>query len=237
MPRSAFYALAPGSWRDYVTLLHPPYTAWHLSYVAIGAALSGTLDGSRLAATLVAFALAVGVAAHCLDEIHDRPLGTRVPSAVLVALATVALGGAVAIGLVGIAAVGWSLLPWVVGGVVLVLAYNLEWGGRAIHNDTGFALAWGAFPVLVGAAAQGGVDGAVLVAAGFAFLTSLAQRRLSITARALRRRADRVDGEIVWRDGTRNHLDAAELIRPSESALLLLAGAHVLLAVALVAAV
>ncbi len=32
--RPAFYALASGGWRDYVTLLHPPYTAWHLSYVA-----------------------------------------------------------------------------------------------------------------------------------------------------------------------------------------------------------
>ena len=31
--RPAFYALAPGGWRDYVTLLHPPYTLWHLSYV------------------------------------------------------------------------------------------------------------------------------------------------------------------------------------------------------------
>ena len=38
--RPAFYALAPGGWRDYVTLLHLPYTAWHLSYVAIGAALT-----------------------------------------------------------------------------------------------------------------------------------------------------------------------------------------------------
>ncbi len=36
--RPAFYALAPGGWRDLVTLLHPPYTAWHLSYVALGAA-------------------------------------------------------------------------------------------------------------------------------------------------------------------------------------------------------
>ena len=35
-PRPAFYALAQGGWRDYVTLLHLPYTLWHLSYVAIG---------------------------------------------------------------------------------------------------------------------------------------------------------------------------------------------------------
>ncbi len=38
--RPAFYALTPGGWRDYWSLLHPPYTLWHLSYVAIGAALA-----------------------------------------------------------------------------------------------------------------------------------------------------------------------------------------------------
>ena len=92
LERPAFYALAPGGWRDYVTLLHPPYTAWHLSYVGIGAALSGSVDGGRLVATLAAFALAVGVAAHCLDELHGRPLGTRVPSRVLIALAATSLG-------------------------------------------------------------------------------------------------------------------------------------------------
>ena len=36
--RPAFYSLAKGTWRDYVTLLHFPYTLWHLSYVVLGAA-------------------------------------------------------------------------------------------------------------------------------------------------------------------------------------------------------
>jgi hypothetical protein len=234
--RPAFYALAPGGWRDYATLLHLPYTAWHLSYVAIGAALSGSIEGGRLAAALVAFALAVGVAAHCLDEFHGRPLRTQIPAGILVALAVIALGAAAAIGIIGTFVVGWILLPWVVAGVVLVLAYDLEWGGRVIHNDLGFALAWGAFPVLVGAASQGGVHRAVMLGAAFATLTSLAQRRLSTTVRALRRRATLVEGEIAWRDGTRTRLDVATITRPAEAALLLMAAAHVLLAVALVAA-
>jgi hypothetical protein len=234
--RPAFYALAPGGWRDYVTLLHPPYTAWHLSYVAIGAALSGPVHGGRLAAALLAFALAVGVAAHCLDELHGRPLGTRVSPRVLVVLAAVALVGAAAIGVVGATIIGWGLLPWVAAGVLLVLAYDLEWGGRAVHNEIGFALGWGAFPVLVGGASQGGVNRAVVLAAGFAVLTSLAQRRLSTAVRTLRRRAAAVDGEVLWRDGTRSALDAAQLTRPAESALLLLSAAHVLLAAVLIAA-
>ena len=32
--RPAFYAAAPGGWRDWWTLLHPPYTAWHLATAA-----------------------------------------------------------------------------------------------------------------------------------------------------------------------------------------------------------
>jgi hypothetical protein len=179
--------------------------------------------------------LAVGVAAHCLDEFHGRPLGTRVPTHVLVALAVVALIGAAIIGLIGARIVGWGLIPWVVLGVVLVPAYDLEWGGRIVHNDIGFALGWGAFPVFVGAAAQGGLNLAVALAAGFAVLTSLAQRRLSTSVRALRRRSATVEGEITWQDGTRTRLDSAVITRPAEASLLLLAGAHTLLAIALVA--
>ena len=37
--RPAFYARTGSPMADFVTLLHLPYTMWHLSYVAIGAAL------------------------------------------------------------------------------------------------------------------------------------------------------------------------------------------------------
>src|SRR6476659_11389166 len=96
LERPAFYALRPGGWRDLVTLLHPPYTAWHLSYVAIGAAVAPTLHGDRLAAALGAFFLAVGVGAHALDELNGRPLGTRLSDRVLIGLAAVSIVGAVA---------------------------------------------------------------------------------------------------------------------------------------------
>jgi len=59
--RPAFYALAPGGWRDYVTLLHPPYTLWHLSYVAIGAALAPQWRPGVLALALLAFFLGMGI--------------------------------------------------------------------------------------------------------------------------------------------------------------------------------
>ena len=99
--RPAWYALERGSWRDYVTLLHLPYTAWHLSYVVIGGCLAPVVAWGRLGAAVVAFALAVGVGAHALDELNGRPLRTAIPSRVLVGLAAVSITAACAIGLVG----------------------------------------------------------------------------------------------------------------------------------------
>src|SRR5256885_9786314 len=100
--RPAFYALRPGRWRDLVTLLHPPYTAWHLSYVALGAAAAPHVHGDRLAAALVAFFLAVGVSAHALDELGGRPLSTALSRVTLIVLAVAGLTGAVAIGVAGV---------------------------------------------------------------------------------------------------------------------------------------
>src|SRR3954463_4818583 len=122
-PRPAFYALAPGGWRDLVTLLHPPYTAWHLSYVAFGAAAAPVVHGDRLAATLLAFFLGVGVGAHALDELNGRPLRTRLADGVLVGLAGVALAGAVAVGVVGAATVSVGLVPFIVAGTFIAIAY------------------------------------------------------------------------------------------------------------------
>src|SRR5687768_1382422 len=124
--RPAFYALRAGGWRDLVTLLHPPYTAWHLSYVAFGAAAAPTLHADRLAATLGAFFLGVGVCAHALDELNGRPLSTRISDTTLVVLSVVSLAGAIALGIVGVATVGPSLLPFIVAGTFILVAYNLE---------------------------------------------------------------------------------------------------------------
>ncbi|HEX7525406.1 MAG TPA: hypothetical protein VF327_03815, partial [Gaiellaceae bacterium] len=53
--KPAFYALERGGWRDYVTLLHPPYTLWHLSYVAVGAALAPQVHLDRMLWAVAAF--------------------------------------------------------------------------------------------------------------------------------------------------------------------------------------
>jgi hypothetical protein len=237
LERPAFYALRPGGWRDLLTLLHPPYTAWHLSYVALGAVAAPELHGDRLVATLGAFFLGVGVCAHALDELNGRPLGTRLSDRALVGLAAVALAGAVAIGIAGVATVSTGLLPFVAVGAFIVVAYNLELFGGRFHSDFWFAAAWGAFPALTGYwinALEIRAEG-LAVAAG-CFMLSVAQRRLSTPVRELRRRTASVGGRQELADGTTIELDAARLAAPMEDALRACALALVLLAAGLVIA-
>jgi len=235
--RAAFYAARPGGWRDWWTLLHPPYTAWHLAYVAIGAALAPTVDGVRLGATVLAFFAAMGVGAHALDELHGHPLHTQISDRVLVVAGTTGVLAAVLLGVAGLHRVGPVLIPFIVIGPLLVAGYNLELFHGRIHTDLGFALAWGAFPVLTGYVAQAGRLGvaAILAAAGAAAL-AYAQRALSTPARLLRRRALSVDGTLALDDGTRRPLDTETLLRPLEVALRALSYAVVLLAAAMVTA-
>jgi UbiA prenyltransferase family len=234
--RPAFYALATGGWRDYVTVLHPPYTAWHLSYVVIGGCLAPGVAWGRLGAAVAAFALAVGVGAHALDELRSRPLHTQIPDSVLGGLGAVSITSACAIGLAGAAAYEPWLAVLVPVGLFLVLAYNLELAGGRFHSDLWFGLAWGGFPVLCGYAAVSGEIGlAALLGAVFAVLLSLAQRALSSQVRHLRRDATVVRGELELRDGSTERLDTQRITAPSEHALRLLTAATVLLALALVA--
>jgi len=224
--RPAFYALRPGGWRDYVTLLHPPYTLWHLSYVAVGAALAPRMDWALLGWTTLAFFLAMGVGAHALDELQGRPLQTLIPVRTLIALAAVSIGAACAIGCVIAAQETLWLLLFVAAGGFIVVAYNLELFGGAFHGDLWFPAAWGAFPVLTAYfAAAHTIRAAAVAAAAYAFATSWVQRTLSTPVRAVRRKPP---SQVT---------DAERAIAPAaERALQVLAAAAVLIGAALLLA-
>ncbi|MDR2987666.1 MAG: hypothetical protein LBV34_22800 [Nocardiopsaceae bacterium] len=235
--RPAYYAAGPGPLRDWWTLLHPPFTAWHLSYVVLGAMLAPQVRLDQLVAALIAFFLAVGLAAHALDELHGRPLRTAIPRSALIFVTVAGLAGAVALGAIGITRVGWGLLPFMIIGPLLVVGYNAELFGGAIHTDLGFAAAWGAFPALTGYVAQTGrLAVAPVVAAGAAMALSAGQRHLSTPARMLRRRTSAVTGSITLNSGEVTSLDATRLLEPLERALRSLSWGVVLLAAALATA-
>jgi hypothetical protein len=219
-PRRAFYALTGGGWRDYVTLLHPPYTLWHLSYVAIGAALAPHMKWGLLGWTTLAFLLAMGIGAHALDELNGRPLRTAIPAPVLVGLAAVSIAAACAIGVVAAAGTTWWLLLFIAFGAFIAVVYNLELFDGTFHSNLWFAASWGAFPLLTAYfAAAERLRGEAFAAAAFALLMSLAQRTLSSEVRFARRNA----GDLA-------------AVRPAELALQLLSAALPALAGALLLA-
>jgi hypothetical protein len=236
----AFYARHGGSLADWWTLLHPPYTLWHLSYVVLGAAMAPVVDWTALGLAVLAFFLAVGLAAHALDELEGRPLGTRISDSVLRAVAVVALAGACALGVYGVffhRDTNWALAAAIPVGAVLVVGYNLELFGGRLHTDHAFAWGWGGFPAAVGFVAQSpalswsSVTAAVAATFG-AVGTSYAQRHLSTPARDLRRRTTDVTGTLTWRDGRVTPLDRSVLIAPLEGALRALSWAVPIIAAA-----
>jgi hypothetical protein len=232
--RPAFYALDGGGWRDYWTLLHPPYTLWHLSFVAIGACIVPVIRPAYLGLAILAFFLAVGIAAHALDELRGRPLRTGISNRVLIVLAALALLAAAAVGIYGASLVSWWGLLFIGIGGFLVPAYNLEWFRGTFHSDLWFAIMWGGFPALAGAFAQmGRIDVATLfVCAGCALLAA-AQRRLSTPVRRIRRRVTSVSGVLAEGDVSEPITEATITAAP-EGALRLMWIAMVALAVGLV---
>ncbi|MFI4990721.1 MAG: hypothetical protein ACHQHO_07385 [Solirubrobacterales bacterium] len=235
--RPAFYALGGGRAGELLTLLHPPYTAWHLSYFALGAAVAPHMYVNRLLWGLAAFALAVGVAAHALDELNDRPLRTGLSDGALIALAVASLLGALAIGVAGAIVVSAWLIPLVVLGGLFLPAYNLEWIGGRLHGDVWFAIGWGGFPAFTGYFVEAlKIDFPGVLIALACTVLSVAQRRLSSPARELRRRTSSVTGVRTLADGSSEELSVARLLAPLDGALAALSLGIVVTACALVAA-
>jgi len=236
----AFYARRGSVVSDWWTLLHPPYTAWHLSYVALGAAVAPTRDWTALALSLLAFFLAVGLAAHALDELRGRPLRTEISASTLWAVSGLALAGAVGLGIAGAffhRGPDWALALAIPVGATLVVGYNLELFEGRLHNNHVFAWAWGGFPVAVGYLAQSpprsltlGVAAVAMTVGGVG--TAYAQRFLSTPARQLRRRTTSVSGTLTPTDGAPVELDRDLLLDPLERALRSLSWALPVLALA-----
>ena len=239
--RPSFYALRPGGWRDLVTVLHPPYTLWNVSNVAIGAAVAAHVYPVRLAAAVVAFFLAVGIAAHCLDELQGRPLGTKLSDRALLGLAVGGMVGALAIGIVGVFVVSPTLIPLILFGGFIAPAYNLEWFGGRFHTDLWLAISWAGFATFtgwwvnaLGVHSFGEAVAVVGVVVGTAFLVT-AQRRLSTPVRELRRRTVELTGTQTLSDGTVRSLRREDLVAPLDGALRALSCAVPLIAIGLLA--
>jgi len=231
---AAFYAKQGSSRADFCTLLHPPYTAWNISYVAIGTALAPTVNWLVLTILLGSFFCGTGIAAHALDELSGHPLKTGFSDKSLKLMAAFSLFVAfILFAFASLLTTPWLLLFYGAG-VFLVLADNLEWCHGLIHTDLGFALSWGAFPVIVGYWSQTGYFSlAALGAASAATLLSLVQRSLSTQARFVRRKT--FGGSALFHTADNHDIqwDRQKLLSTWEKPLRLLSWSVILLAISL----
>lgn len=231
---AAFYARQGSSRADFWTLLHPPYTAWNISYVVVGSTLAPTVNWLVLTIILASFFCGTGIAAHALDELNGHPLKTGFSDKSLKLMSTFSLFVAFILStLASLLTTPW-LLVFYGAGAFLVLAYNLEWWHGLIHTDLGFALSWGAFPVIVGYWSQTGhFSLAALIAASAATLLSLVQRSLSTQARFVRRKTSSGSALFHTADNHDIKWDRQKILSTWEKPLRLLSWSVILLAISL----
>lgn len=193
MERKTWYFTASGTkLGDLYNILHVPYTAMVLAFVLMGAEVTPQVHAVRLAATLLAYLLALGIGAHALDQLE--PEGShyvlRLSRRELTSMAIVGLGGGIALGLYYAATVSVLLVPFIAAGVFFAVAYPLPSRvlGGAFHNNPSFAFAWGFLPAVTSYFANAATVALPAIAVG-AVTAALAweEIRLSRFARSARK--------------------------------------------------
>jgi hypothetical protein len=138
--------------RDFYNLMHLPYTGMVLSFVLIGAVVAPEVSFDRLLATMVAYFLGLGIAAHAFDQLEPRGSHyiQKLTKSELVGLGVIGLAGAVAIGIYYVVTLTPYLLPFIGLSVFFAFAYPLpsRVAAGVFHNNFSFALSWGYLPFL-----------------------------------------------------------------------------------------
>lgn len=225
-----------GKLADVLNLLHPPYTAWHLSYVLLGIAMSPTIFPIRSAAAMVAFFLGLGISAHALDETMGNPLKTKLSKPALYAIGFGALAVAALIGLYYVITLSIFVLPFVIAESFFAVTYNLEMFQRRFHSTLVFALSWGSIPFLTGYFVNALTLSPAIVLMAFAVaLLTFVQKTLSTQARFIRRKIVEVDA-LRLSSGGLVPISSTELISPAEKSLKALTIMIFVVAIALILA-
>ena len=241
--KGAWYARHGGKLGELYTILHLPYTSMVLSYVLIGAALSPTLFADRLALTLLAYFLGLGISAHALNELNARHWGIALSKIDLQIAFLLPLLGALAIGLYGVEVMytvsDGNLLPPSILALFIVLetfflfAYNTNYANGRFHSDIEFAFAWAFLPFLTSYYVHSLAMPVGIVLIGLALLaTAMIEINLSRWCKDFRRRTNVT--EMRFEDGSLLPISTAVLIKNPEKALKLIVTVVDLLGIGLI---
>ena len=234
--KPAWYALeGHGALADLVNLIHPPYTFWHLSYVALGISLAPSINVVRSVAVLVAFFLGLGMGAHALDETMGNPLKTRLSKRKLYSIGFFSLSAASVIGVYYALSLSLLLLPLILVEVFFALSYNLEIFKKRFHNTLVFSISWGMLPFIAGYFVNSlSLSFGVILASLAVGLLTYVQRTLSIQSRSVRRLIESPVRALKLESGEEVRMSTEELMSPAEKSLKALTFTVFLFAVALI---
>lgn len=238
----AWYARGGSKFREFYTIMHLPYTSMVLSFVLIGAALSPTIHPNRVALTLVAYFLGLGLSAHALNELHVSHWTEALGKRELTGLFAFPLVAAVVIGSYGMlelfAASGSivapsTLLTFIVLETFFLFAYNTDAFNGRFHSDIWFAFSWAALPTLISyyVNALTVTSEAILVAIAMAATAGI-EINLSRWCKDFRRRSSLT--EMRFADGTRQSMNTRQLLARPEKSLKLIVLAVDLMAIGLI---
>lgn len=238
----AWYARHGGKVGELYTILHLPYTSMVLSYVLLGADLSHSLFVDRLALTLLAYFLGLGISAHALNELNARHWGTALSKIDLEIAFLLPLVGALSIGLYGVQvlyhASGMNLVPpsvlvlFIALETFFLFAYNTDYASERFHNDIAFAFAWALLPFLTSYYVNSlAITGGVVVIGLALAATAMIEINLSRWCKNFRRRTNVT--EIKFDDGSLLSISTPLLIKNPEKALKLIVIVVALLSIGL----
>ncbi|MDE2026779.1 MAG: hypothetical protein KGJ07_09910 [Patescibacteria group bacterium] len=144
----------PRSFRLCCGILFLPYTGMVVSFAAWGSFVTN-FSVERLVAICVLYFLALGISAHCLDALgsKNKPWGILSKKKILV-VSLSSLSVACIIGLYYAFLDSPLLFPIGIAEIFFLFAYNLELFKGKFHNNSVFAISWGALPVFAGCAIQ-----------------------------------------------------------------------------------
>ncbi len=152
--RKTWYAAEGSKLAELWTILHLPYTAMSLSFLAIGFGISGVQRWDVFAWIMIAYFLGLGIAAHTFDQLPGQGSSyvKYLTPRELITIGLAAVSAAVMIGIywmVELAA--WHLL-WIIPlQTFFVVAYPYaKFAKGFFHNDISFAFSFGFVPVMAG---------------------------------------------------------------------------------------
>lgn len=149
-----FYQLEGSKLKEFITILHIPYTLMCLSLLTIGFSLDGIQNWTIYGLTLIAYFFGLGISAHSFDQLEG--MGSRyvkhLTDSDLIPIGVASF--AIALG-IGIATMikydAWGLLFLIPLQSFFALTYPISklYGGK-FHSDFWFAVSFGFLPVVIG---------------------------------------------------------------------------------------